>query len=98
MEFVQLIELRTRHIDQVNALVDDWLTRTRGRRSARRGMMCADRDDPGVYVEVIEFPSYEEAMRNSELPETQEWADRVSEVCESPPLFRNLDVIRRQDL
>ncbi len=37
-------------------------------------------------------------MRNSELPETQEWADRVSELCESPPLFRNLDVIRRQDL
>lgn len=98
MEFVQLIELRTRRIDEVNALFDEWLTRTRGRRSAQRGVMCADRDDPGVYVEVIEFPSYEEAMRNSELPETQEWADRVSEVCESPPLFRNLDVIRRQDL
>lgn len=98
MGFVQLIELRTRRIDEVNALFDEWLALTRGRRSAQRGMMCADRDDPGVYVEVIEFPSYEEAMLNSQLPETQEWADRVSEVCESPPLFRNLDVIRRQDL
>jgi hypothetical protein len=42
----------------------------------------------------VEFPSYEEAMANSELPETAEFAARLMELCDGPPTFRNLDVLR----
>ena len=44
------------------------------------------------YVIVVEFPSYEDAMRNSALPETSEFAGRMMALCDGPPTFRNLDV------
>jgi hypothetical protein len=42
----------------------------------------------------VEFPSYQEAMTNSGLPETGEFADRLAQLCDGPPVFRNLDVRR----
>ena len=33
-------------------------------------MLTRDRDRPNTYVDIVEFPSYEDAMKNSELPET----------------------------
>jgi hypothetical protein len=43
-----------------------------------------------------EFPSFEEAMANSELPETSEVAARLAELCDGSPTFRNLEF--RRDL
>ena len=62
--------------------------------TATRGVQAQDRDRPNTYVQIVEFPSYEEAMRNSELPETGEIAGRLAELCDGPPTFRNLDVTR----
>jgi hypothetical protein len=45
-------------------------------------------------VQIVEFPSYEEAMANSDLPETTELAAKLASFCDGPPTFRNLDVIR----
>ena len=45
-----------------------------------------------TYVQIVEFPSYEDAMTNSELPETASLAERLGQLCEGPMLFRNLDV------
>ena len=53
-----------------------------------------DRDRANTYVQIVEFPSYEEAMANSELPDTAEVATRLAELCDGPPTFRNLDVTR----
>jgi len=33
-------------------------------------------------------------MANSNLPETGEFAERLAELCDGPPAFRNLDVRR----
>jgi quinol monooxygenase YgiN len=52
---------------------------------------------PNRYVVVAEFPSYEEAMVNSELPETQAFAAAMSELIEGPPSYRNLDVVESWD-
>ena len=43
-------------------------------------------------MQIVEFPSYEDAMANSELPETAAFAERLRGLCDGPLLFRNLDV------
>ncbi len=98
MTFIQLIEFSTSRVTEIEELVDQWISQTQGRRLARRGTTTADRDRPGVYVQIVEFPSYEEAMANSQLPETAEMAQRLGKLCDGPPVFRNLDVRRVVEL
>jgi hypothetical protein len=98
MSFVQLIEYKTRRIDDFNAALDAWLEKTKGRRAASRGMQTRDRDATDTYVQIVEFPSYEEAMANSNLPETSEFASQLAALCDGPPSFRNLDVLRVEDM
>ena len=45
------------------------------------------------FVQIAEFPSYEEAMRNSELPETHQMSNQMSELTDGPVSFTNLDVL-----
>jgi len=98
MAFIQLIEFQTTRPEEVEALVDEWRSATTGRRTALRGTMTGDRDQPGTYLQIIEFPSYEEAMANSKLPETAALAGRLGELCEGPVVFRNLDVRRVEEM
>jgi hypothetical protein len=94
MRFIQIIEFTTSRLDDLNALLDQWLDQTEGKRTATRGTQTRDRDRANTYVQIVEFPSYEEAMTNSDLPETTEFAARMAELCDQPPTFRNLDVTR----
>ena len=57
-----------------------------------------DRDRPNTYVWMIEFPSYEDAMRNNDLAETQQIAEQMMKLTDGPAVFRNLDVIDQQVL
>ena len=98
MSFIQVIELTTSRPDDVQALVDEWREKTVGRHTARRGTFTQDRDQRDVYVQIVEFPSYEDAMSNSELPETAAFAERLAQLCDSPIQFRNLDVRSVEDL
>lgn len=98
MAFVQIIEFTTNRADEVLDLMDEWVTRTEGKRKTGRSVFSADRDKPNTYVQVVEFPSYEQAMQNSNLPETSEFAERLNKLCDGPPSFRNLDVRRVDDL
>ncbi|HEY2563200.1 MAG TPA: hypothetical protein VGI44_05780 [Acidimicrobiales bacterium] len=92
MSFIQVIEFTTTRPDDVEALVSEWRAQTEGRRSAQRATFTMDREKPNTYLQIVEFPSFEEAMANSELPETARLAGRLSELCEGPMTFRNLDV------
>jgi len=94
VKFIQIIEFTTSRADELDAMLDEWLERTQGKRTATRGVEARDRDRPNTYVQIIEFPSFEDAMANSELPETAEVAARLAELCDGPPTFRNLDVAR----
>jgi hypothetical protein len=94
MTFMQIIEVTTTRPQEIQELVLEWSARTEGRRTAYRATFTADRDRPGTYVQIVEFPSYQEAMANSGLPETGEFAEKLARLCDSPPAFRNLDVRR----
>jgi quinol monooxygenase YgiN len=94
VSFIQIIEFTTSQAGELGSLLDEWLERTQGKRTGTRGVEARDRDRPNTYVRIVEFPSYEAAMANSELPETAEFAARMAELCDGPPTFRNLDVLR----
>lgn len=98
MAFIQIIEMSTTRPDEVEALVDEWRAQTQGRRTAQRGTLTKDRDRPDTYVQIVEFPSYDEAMANSSLPETATFADRLAKLCDGPMVFRNLDVRHVEEL
>ncbi|PJE99626.1 hypothetical protein CUT44_03745 [Streptomyces carminius] len=93
MTFVQLIEYETTRDEEMTGLWDEWLRATEGKRTLSREMHGKDRDRPTHYVDIVEFPSYEEAMRNSELPETRSISERIRGLCEEDPRFVNLEVV-----
>lgn len=92
MSFIQIIEIETTRPDEVEAPVGEWRAKTAGMRTAQRGTFTRDRDRPNTYVQIVEFPSYEDAMANSELPETASLSEKIRELCDGPLVFRNLDV------
>ncbi|CAM5451223.1 MULTISPECIES: ester cyclase [Streptomyces] len=98
MTFVQLIECRTSRLDEMNRLMDDWVQQTKGRRTATHAVMGTDRSDASHVVEVVEFPSYEDAMRNSNLPETDRIFRGLVALCDEMPTFIDLDVVRDESL
>jgi len=98
MAFIQIIELVTSRPDDVEALVDEWRSATDGRRTAQRGTFTQDRERPDTFVQIVEFPTYEDAMANSNLPETAAFASRLAELCDGPMAFRNLDVRRVEEM
>lgn len=98
MPFIQIIEYHTSRIEELNAVLDAWLEATQGKRGASRGVQTRDRDATDTYLQIVEFPSYEEAMANSDLPETSEFAAKLAGLCDGPPIFRNLDVLREEQM
>ncbi|MEY2448745.1 MAG: hypothetical protein QOH79_2221 [Acidimicrobiaceae bacterium] len=96
MKFVQIIEFKTSDIDGFNKALDEWIERTQGVRTNTRALQTKDRDATDTYVQIVEFPSYDEAMENSNRPETAEFAATLAKFCDGPPVFRNLDVLREE--
>jgi hypothetical protein len=93
MEFVQIIDYRTEEPNGAESLADEWEQATEGKRTARRAITGRDRNDPSHYVTVVLFDSYEDAMTNNDLPQTQDFAAKMSTVVVEPPTFHDLDVI-----
>lgn len=92
MGFVQIIEYRSSRRDEIDAVFEQWDSESQG--ITVRALDCADRDNPGTYLSIVEFPSYEAAMENSNRPETTAFAEQMMKLCEGEPVFRNLDVLR----
>lgn len=92
MPFIQVIEYKTSRFDEMQALLTTYREETEGRRTAERTTICIDRAGPGRYVAIVEFPSYEAAMENSNMPETEALAEAVVAMCDEPPVFHNLEV------
>ncbi|TDC74074.1 ester cyclase [Streptomyces hainanensis] len=98
MTFVQVIDCRTSRIDELNRLMDTWVAGTHGRRTATHSVVGKDREDSTHVVEIVEFPSYEEARRNSDLPETERIFEEMVALCDDVPRFTDLDVVRDEQL
>jgi hypothetical protein len=97
MTFIQTIEFTTTRISEIEDLMDEWLTKSGGRRTSGRATLLADHDKPNTYLQIVEFPSYDAAMLNSELPETAEFAEKATKLVDAQPVYRNLDVQRVDD-
>jgi hypothetical protein len=94
MSFVQIIEYETDRPDEMWALGDSRMAQMGEAPPGFRLTITQDRDNPESFVTIVEFPSYEAAMANSELPETDEFARKMAALCSSGPRFRNLEVKR----
>ncbi|HEX6445857.1 MAG TPA: DUF1059 domain-containing protein [Streptosporangiales bacterium] len=92
--FIQLIEFRAgkEQLAEGKALMDSYDAEIGSARTARWAIMGADRDHPDTYVQIVEFPSYEQAMVNSEHPATRALSEALQKLAEGKPTFRNLDV------
>jgi hypothetical protein len=93
MAFVQIIEFRTKDVEGMRAAEAEWERATEGRRTARRQIVTEDRDNPGRYLTIVFFDSYESAMQNSGMPETKASAEKFLALAEGPATFHNLEVI-----
>ena len=62
------------------------------------GSSREDRDNPGHYLNVVFFDSYDEAMKNSNSPTTQKFSEQMMALADGPPTFYNLDVVEDRDL
>jgi hypothetical protein len=98
MKFAQIIEFTTGRIDEFNVGLDEWMARTEGHRTPHRAVLRRDRDAPDRYLLMVEFASYELGMENSGRPETGEFAAFLAGISDGALTFRNLDVLREQDL
>ncbi|WP_367321302.1 ester cyclase [Streptomyces sp. HUAS ZL42] len=98
MTFVQLIDCKTSRLDEMNRLMDTWVEQTKGKRTATHTVVGKDRSDASHVIEIVEFPSYEEAMRNSNLPETDRIFQELVALCDETPTFTDLDVVRDEQL
>src|SRR5215472_11387008 len=97
MAFIQIVELTTDDYDTVGKIDEAWETATAGKRTARRQIVCRDRNRPDRYLALVFFDSYESAMQNSALPETQEFAAQYAAATKSLA-FHDLDVIADQSM
>jgi hypothetical protein len=93
MAFVQFIEFRAADVEEVRRIDDEWRRATEGKRTARRELLARDRSDPDRYVAIVFFDSYESAMENSSLPETQAAAEQYQKATSGQPVFYDLDIL-----
>ena len=94
MGFIQVLEFKTSKFDEFEKLHEQWMADTEGKRTVVSEHICRDRDNPNTYVVIVEFASYEEALKNNDLPATATIAVSMAALADEPPTFRNLDLIR----
>lgn len=93
MGFVQIISFKTSQFDEVKKVGEEWEAAAAGESTARRRVLCQDRDNPGSYVNIVFFDSYDDAMKNSNHPVTQEYSQKMMALADGEPTFSNLDVL-----
>ncbi|MFH8514916.1 ester cyclase [Streptomyces gelaticus] len=98
MRFVQVIDCKTERFEDMDRLMDRWAEQTRGTRTATHSLVGKDRSDGSHYVEIVEFPSYQDAMANSGLPETERIFQEMVALCDGMPTITDLDVVRDEQL
>ena len=99
MKFVQIIGFETERLEDMRQVLQAAEQRSAGKPGGPTyRMLLKDRDNPDRYAAVLEFESYDEAMRNSGDPETGELARRVGELCIGDRVYTNYDVLESGEL
>ncbi len=94
MKFVQTIAYTTSKPDEMRALGDEFNRENPTSPGMATVKVLKDRDREDSYLVVAEFETYEQAMENSERPETDAFAKRMAELADAAPVFTNYDVIQ----
>ena len=95
-KFVQIIEYKTKKFDEMQKAADEYRASTEGKRKNGTVLVCRDRDRPDTFMTIVQFPSYDDAMANNDLPETAELSQKMMGLADGPPTFYNLDVEREE--
>src|ERR1700693_2192105 len=95
--FIQIMEFTTSDIDAVLKINDECVKATEGRRTSPHHIVTRDRNNAGRYKVIVFFDSYDSAMENSKLPETQQFAERQAALL-TDMLFADLGVMVDADL
>lgn len=96
--FVQLMEYQTSNPAEVKRVHDEWAQATQDTRRAKRLLLAKHHGNGNRFCELVFFDSYEDAMDNSRLAETQQFAERFREIVDGEITYLDLDVIDEQDL
>ena len=86
MTFVQIIEYRTTKPALMQAVAEEWEKATEGKRTVRRSVLCHDRDNSERYFNLVFFDSYEAAMENSAMPETDALSAKLMSFADGDPI------------
>ncbi|MGH9224379.1 MAG: hypothetical protein ACRD2W_11510 [Acidimicrobiales bacterium] len=97
MGFIQIVEFTTDQHDEVKQLSEKYRAETDGKRTTGRVSVTSDRDNPRRYMIIAEFDSYEAAMENSNLEETDNLAADMRALVDGPPTYHNLNVLEQYD-
>ncbi|MHC3468600.1 hypothetical protein ACYF6T_07790 [Streptomyces sp. 7R007] len=94
LKFVQIVDFETDRMEEMRELSQE-MEATLGDREGgpTHRLVLRDRANPDRYLVVIEFNSYEEAMQNSNHPETTKFAERMAALCTRAPSFTDCDVV-----
>ncbi|MFC7216603.1 hypothetical protein ACFQLX_00225 [Streptomyces polyrhachis] len=96
MEFIQVIDYETDRPEEMWALSEQYRKEREGEPGGpNRVTIVQDRENPRRFLSIVEFPSYEEAMRNNDRPEVQEFSAGMGALCTRPPVFVNGDLQQR---
>ena len=100
MPFVQIIEYRTSHIEELQALGKEFRKHAAEAAGAKplRGIVTADADRPGTYLSIVEFASAQAAMDASARPETREFFGRLAALMDGPARVTNVEVLETWEM
>ncbi len=90
--FIQVLKIETKRIDDVVAFSRKMSEERGDAQLARRVTITKDRDRKNTYRFIVEFDSFEDAMKNSNDPATQKYAKEMRKLLTKAPKFLNLDV------
>jgi hypothetical protein len=100
VKFAQIIDFETDRMDEMRESMRQFeqqaASEDRDVKPTRR-MLLQDRDRPNHYLVVVEFDSYEEAMKNSERADTTALAEKMGAMTTSRK-FVNCDVLDSKDI
>jgi hypothetical protein len=101
VKFAQIIDFETERMDEMRDLMQQFEQQAgsedRDVKPTHR-MVLQDRDRPNHYLVVVEFDSYEEAMKNSARADTAAMSEKMRALTSKSQAFINCDVLDSKDI
>lgn len=94
MRFTQTMAVRATDGEALGNLMSAWHAAEAGVAPGYLGSrLLADREDPGRFLIVVDFASFEEAELNNDRAETANWAGRLMDLVDGDVAWGNYDEV-----